>query len=68
MFYLVNLILKIKFMFLFKLCVDWTVDYELYEWKKLNPDNENDKKLVNNMFMWEGDIKGKKFNQGKIFK
>lgn len=52
----------------FPLCSDWTTDYESYEWKKLNPDDENDKKLVNSMFMWEGEIKGKKFNQGKIFK
>lgn len=52
----------------FPLCPDWTTDYESYEWKKLNPDDENDKKLVNNFFLWEGEVKGKKFNCGKIFK
>jgi elongation factor 1-gamma len=43
-------------------------DYESYEWRKLNPEDENDKKLVNNLFLWEGEIGGKKFNAGKIFK
>jgi elongation factor 1-gamma len=52
----------------FPLCPDWTTDYESYEWRKLNPDDENDKKLVNNMFSWEGEVSGKKFNCGKIFK
>jgi len=52
----------------FPLCPDWTTDYESYEWRKLNPDDENDKKLVNNFFLWEGEVKGKKFNAGKIFK
>lgn len=52
----------------FPLCPDWTTDYESYEWRKLNPDDENDKKLVNNFFLWEGEVNGKKFNTGKIFK
>jgi elongation factor 1-gamma len=52
----------------FPLSPDWTTDYESYEWRKLNPEDENDKKLVNNFFLWEGDVKGLKFNTGKIFK
>ncbi|KAL3082983.1 hypothetical protein niasHS_010785 [Heterodera schachtii] len=52
----------------FELCQDWQVDYESYEWKKLEPGSEADKKMVNEYFMWEGDFGGKKFNQGKIFK
>jgi len=52
----------------FPLSPDWTTDYESYEWRKLNPEDENDKKLVNNFLLWEGDVGGKKFNSGKIFK
>jgi len=52
----------------FELSTDWKVDYESYTWKKLSPDDENTKKLVNQYFLWEGEHNGKKFNQGKIFK
>jgi len=52
----------------FKLQTDWQVDYESYEWKKLSADDEKTKQLVNQYFLWEGEHKGKKFNQGKIFK
>lgn len=52
----------------FQLSSDWQVDYESYEWKKLDPQDEATKKLVNDYFLWEGEHKGKKFNQGKIFK
>lgn len=52
----------------FPLCPDWTTDYESYEWRKMDPDNEADKKLVNQFFLWEGEYKGKKHADGKIFK
>lgn len=52
----------------FTLCPDWQIDYESYDWKKLDPKDEKTKKLVNEYLMWEGDFDGKKFNQGKIFK
>jgi len=52
----------------FKLQSDWQVDYESYIWKKLSPDDEKTKQLVNQYFLWEGEHNGKKFNQGKIFK
>jgi elongation factor 1-gamma len=52
----------------FEQCPDWQVDYESYEWKKLDPASEETKKLVNEYWLWEGDFGGKKFNQGKIFK
>lgn len=52
----------------FELASDWQVDYESYSWKKLSPDDEQTKQLVNQFFTWEGDFNGKKFNQGKIFK
>jgi elongation factor 1-gamma len=52
----------------FPLSPDWQVDYESYEWKKLNPDDPQTKTLVKEYFSWEGGFGGKKFNQGKIFK
>jgi elongation factor 1-gamma len=52
----------------FTLSDDWQVDYESYEWKKLDPNSAETKKTVNEYLMWEGDFGGKKFNQGKIFK
>jgi len=52
----------------FELASDWQVDYESYSWKKLSPDDESTKQLVNQYFLWEGEHNGKKFNQGKIFK
>jgi len=53
----------------FPLCPDWTIDYETYNWKKLDPASPETKKLVADYFSWEGtDSEGRKFNQGKIFK
>ncbi|XP_053664708.1 elongation factor 1-gamma [Anopheles marshallii] len=53
----------------FKLSPDWQVDYEVYDWKKLDPSSEETKKLVAQYFSWSGaDKNGRKFNQGKIFK
>ena len=52
----------------FPLSDDWTVDYESYNWKKVDPNTDEAKKLVKEYFTWEGDFDGKKFNQGKIFK
>lgn len=53
----------------FTLSPDWQVDYEVYDWKKLDPASEETKKLVQQYFSWSGaDKQGRKFNQGKIFK
>ncbi|XP_065159426.1 elongation factor 1-gamma isoform X2 [Atheta coriaria] len=53
----------------FPLSPDWQIDYEVYDWKKLDPKSEETKKLVAQYFSWTGtDNKGRKFNQGKIFK
>jgi len=53
----------------FELSSDWQIDYETYDWKKLDPDAEETKKLVNDYFSWTGtDKSGRAFNQGKIFK
>jgi len=44
-------------------------DCELYEWRKLDHTDDHDKRLVNELFAWEGQFDGKKFiDQGKIFK
>lgn len=53
----------------FTLSPDWQIDYEVYDWKKLDAKSEETKKLVAQYFSWSGtDSKGRKFNQGKIFK
>ncbi|EEC12837.1 elongation factor 1 gamma, putative [Ixodes scapularis] len=52
----------------FTLSEDWQIDYESYEWKKLDPNAPETKTLVDEYFKWDGNFGGKKFNQGKIFK
>lgn len=53
----------------FPLSPDWQIDYEVYDWKKLDPASDETKSLVKQYFSWEGtDKEGRKFNQGKIFK
>jgi elongation factor 1-gamma len=53
----------------FELSPDWQVDYEVYDWKKLDANAEETKNLVKQYLCWEGTDKGgRKFNQGKIFK
>jgi len=52
----------------FPLSPDWTTDYESYNWRKLNPEDAKDRALVDQFFLWEGDLSGKKFSDGKIFK
>ncbi|XP_063352700.1 elongation factor 1-gamma [Pelmatolapia mariae] len=54
----------------FTLSEDWQIDYESYDWRKLDPDSEECKTMVKEYFAWEGDFKhvGKAFNQGKVFK
>lgn len=55
---------------MFKLTEDWQVDYESYDWKKLDPKAEETKKLVELFFKQSEDseYKGKKYTDGKIFK
>merc|ERR1712176_750345 len=53
----------------FELDDNWQVDYEGYNWRKLDSKSEECKKLVDQYWKWEGtDEKGRAFNQGKIFK
>jgi len=53
----------------FPLSPDWQIDYEVYDWKKLDPKSEETRKLVQTYLSWTGtDKDGRKFNQGKIFK
>lgn len=57
------------FFLLLQLCPDWQIDYETYDWKKLDPDSEETKKMFSDYFSWTGtDKAGRPFNQGKIFK
>jgi elongation factor 1-gamma len=52
----------------FPLSDDWTIDFESYNWRKLDPQSEETKTMIKEYFIWEGNFDGKKFNQGKIFK
>jgi len=53
----------------FDLCEDWNVDAPSYKWTKLDPDNEADKKKINDYLMWKEDLthNGKKFKDGELF-
>lgn len=55
---------------MFKLTEDWQVDYESFDWKKLDPKSDETKKLVELFFKQdEGTVyKGKKLADAKIFK
>jgi len=53
----------------FELSPDWQIDYNSYEWKKLDADAPETKEMVNQYLCWTGnDANGRPFNQGKIFK
>ncbi|WAR18258.1 EF1G-like protein [Mya arenaria] len=55
----------------FELSPDWQIDFESYTWTKLNADDPKTKTMVQEHFAWEGDfedLKGLKFNQGKVYK
>jgi len=52
----------------FELCNDWQTDYDTYDWKKLDTDNEADRKMITEYFAQEGDFDGKKFYEGKVWK
>jgi len=53
----------------FELSEDWKIDYISYDWKKLDANDPEVKKMVDNYFSWQGtDAQGRKFAQGKIFK
>jgi len=47
---------------------DWNIDAPSYKFTKLDVDNPDHKKIINEYLLWEGDFGGKTFNQGKIFK
>lgn len=55
---------------MFKLTEDWQVDYESFEWKKLDPKSDETKKLVELFFKQDegSEYKGKKLADAKIFK
>jgi hypothetical protein len=44
-------------------------DYPLYDWRRVNIDDQAERTLVDDYFAWSGDFGGKPFHdQGKIFK
>lgn len=49
---------------------DWMIDYEVYEWKKLDWDAPETKALVSAYWKWDESQKfgGKAFNEAKIYK
>ena len=47
---------------------DWQVDYEYYDWKKMDPSDEETKKMVELFFKQEGKYKDKEVADGRIFK
>jgi len=54
----------------FTLSEDWQIDYESYDWRKLDPDSDETKTMVKEYFAWEGEFAhvGKPVSQGKVFK
>lgn len=55
---------------MFKLTEDWQVDYESYDWKKMDPKSGETKKLVEKFLKQDDDFEyqGKKLADAKIFK
>lgn len=43
-------------------------DFEHYDWKRVDINNEAERKLVDDYLAWDGELGGKKFNAGKTFK
>jgi elongation factor 1-gamma len=52
----------------FELDANLQIDYESYDWKKLNFNDEGDRKKITEYFAQEGDFDGKKIVEGKVFK
>lgn len=52
----------------FELSPDWGVDYDTYDWKKLDADNEEDRKTITHYFAQEGWTDDRVFRDGKVWK
>jgi elongation factor 1-gamma len=52
----------------FPLCEDWTVDYETYDWKKLDYDAPETQLKIKEFFAQEGGFDGRKLAGGKVYK
>ena len=54
---------------LFSMPYNKLTEIDIFSWRKLESKSDEAKKLVDQYWKWEGtDEKGRKFNQGKIFK
>ena len=51
-----------------QLSPDWSVDYESYNWTKLDPKSDETKDIVLKFFLQEGDFGDVEVLDGKIFK
>merc|ERR1712002_114419 len=49
---------------------DWQIDYEIFDWQKLDWDAAETKAMISKYWMWDekAEFDGKKFNSGKIYK
>ena len=49
---------------------DWQIDYEIFDWQKLDWDAPETKELVSAYWKWDEskEFGGKKFCEGKIYK
>jgi len=52
----------------FNLSEDWQVDYEVYDWTKLDSENAEHRLIVQEYFAWEGKFGGKGFKDAKVYK
>lgn len=52
-----------------QLVEDWNTDAPSYSFRKLDPDNEEHQKMVNEFLLWEGNFPGgREVADGQIFK
>jgi hypothetical protein len=43
-------------------------DYDSYEWRRVDEQDPKIRELFNDYIAWDGELDGKSFNDGKIFK
>ncbi|KAJ8045178.1 Elongation factor 1-gamma [Holothuria leucospilota] len=53
---------------IFPLDTNWTIDYDVYSWRKMDLDDEAEKKLIETHLLQDGDFGGKECADAKTFK